>query len=61
VGSWGGGYGGTVSGVTNASGAITFGTEWVGGGSTVIFTINKVIVGGKEYDFAGTRSASIRI
>jgi serine protease len=60
-GTWSGGYGGNVSGVTNASGAISFGTEWVGGGSTVTFTVNKVIVGGKEYDFAGTRSASIRI
>ena len=60
-GTWGGGYGGTVSGVTNASGGISFGTEWVTRGSTVTFTINKVIVGSKEYDFAGTTSASIGI
>jgi serine protease len=61
VGSWGGGYGGTVSGVTNTSGGISFDTEWVGGGSTVTFTINKLIIGSKEYDFAGTSHASIGI
>ena len=60
-GTWSGGYSGTVSGVTNASGGISFGTEWVVRGSTVTFTINKVIIGSKEYDFAGTKSASIRI
>jgi hypothetical protein len=60
-GTWSGGYGGTVSGVTNANGGISIKTAWVGQGSTVTFTINKVIVGSKEYDFAGTRSASIGI
>ena len=60
-GSWSGGYGGAVSGVTNPSGQITFGTGWVTRGSIVTFTINKVIVGGKEYDFTGTISASIGI
>ncbi len=60
-GTWSGGYSGTVSGVTNASGEISFGTPWVGEGSTVVFTINKVTIGSKEFDFAGTRSASIRI
>jgi hypothetical protein len=60
-GTWSGGFGGVVSGVTNANGRINFKTPWVTRGSTVTFTINKVIVGGKEYDFAGTRSASIGI
>jgi serine protease len=60
-GTWGGGYSGAVSGVTNASGGISFGTEWIGGGSTVTFTINKVSIGSKEYDFAGTSSTSIGI
>ena len=60
-GTWGGGYGGTVSGVTNASGGISFGTEWVARGSTVTFTVNKLIIGSKEYDFAGTTSTSIGI
>ncbi len=60
-GTWSGGYSGTVSGVTNASGGISFTTPWVSRGSTVIFTINKVIIGSKEYDFAGTTSASIGI
>ena len=60
-GAWGGGYGGNISGVTNANGGLTYKTEWVGGGSTVTFTINKVKIGSKEYDFTGTTSASIRI
>ncbi len=60
-GTWSGGYGGVVSGVTNASGGISFKTEWVTRGSTVTFTINKVIIGSKEHDFAGTRSTSIGI
>jgi serine protease len=60
-GTWSGGYSGTISGVTNASGGISFKTAWVTRGSIVTFTINKVIVGSKEYDFAGTRSASIGI
>jgi PKD repeat protein len=60
-GTWSGGYNGAVSGVTNASGRISFMTPWVVKGTTVTLKINKVIVGGKEYDFAGTRSASIGI
>jgi PKD repeat protein len=60
-GAWSGGYSGNVSGVTNANGGMTYKTEWVGGGSTVTFTINKVKIGSKEYDFAGTKSASIGI
>jgi PKD repeat protein len=60
-GTWSGGAGGTVSGVTNAGGAINFKAEWVPRGSTVTFTINKVIVGNKEYDFTGTTSTSIGI
>ncbi len=58
-GTWSGGHSGSVSGVTNASGGISFMTPWVG--STVTFTINKVIIGSKEHDFAGTRSATIGI
>jgi PKD repeat protein len=60
-GSWSGDYGGTVSGVTNVNGGVSFGTEWLGGGSSVTFTINKVIIGSKEYDFAGVTSSSIGI
>ena len=58
-GSWSGGYGGTVSGVTNVNGGVSFGTEWIGRGSSVTFTINKVTIGSKEYDFAGVTSSSI--
>ncbi len=60
-GTWSGGYNAAVSGVTNANGGITFKTAWVTRGSTVTFTINKVIIGSKEYGFAGTKSASIGI
>jgi serine protease len=58
-GTWSGGHSGAVSGVTNANGGISFKTPWVG--STVTFTINKVIIGSKEHDYAGTRSATIGI
>ena len=58
-GTWSGGHSGAVSGVTNASGGISFKTPWVS--SSVTFTINKVIIGSKEHDFAGTKTASIGI
>ncbi|MCP4257455.1 MAG: PKD domain-containing protein [Planctomycetes bacterium] len=60
-GTWNGGYGGTVSfsRVTDENGEISLTTEWAEEGSTVTFIINKVIIGGKEQDFAGTKSASI--
>jgi serine protease len=62
-GTWSGVYGGTIpfSSVTNANGGISLRREWVTRGSTVTFTVNKVIIGGKEYDFTGPKSASIRI
>ncbi len=61
-GTWSGGYGGTASGITNANGGISFvGTQVVGSGSSVTFTINKVIIGSKEYDFGGQISSSIGI
>ena len=60
-GTWSGGYGGTVpfSSVTDANGRINLRTEWAEQGSIVTFTVNKVTIGGKEIDFAGTSSASI--
>jgi PKD repeat protein len=61
VGTWGGDYNGTVTGITNASGKINFKTGWVVLSRTVTFTINKVIIDGKEYNFAGKTSASIKI
>jgi PKD repeat protein len=60
-GTWSGGHRGAVSGVTTASGGIRFKAEWVTRGSRVTFTVNKVIIDGKEYDFAGTKSTLIRI
>ncbi|MHC4586291.1 MAG: S8 family peptidase, partial [Planctomycetota bacterium] len=62
-GTWSGVYDGpiSVSGVTNENGGINFIIQWVTRGSTATFTINKVIIGGKEYDFAGPKSASIGI
>jgi len=60
-GTWGGAYGGTVSGTTDGNGRASFRTEWVGSGSSVTFTINKVIIGSKESDFAGVTRSSIGI
>jgi PKD repeat protein len=60
-GTWGGSYRGTVSGTTGGNGRVSFRTEWVGSGSSVTFTVNKVIIGGKEQDFAGEKRSSIGI
>jgi serine protease len=60
-GSWSGGFSRTVSGVTNAGGGISFITDLVSAGSSVTFTVNRITIGSKEYDFAGTTSASIGI
>ncbi len=60
-GTWGGSYGGTVSGTTNANGQVSFGTEWVGGGSWVSFTVNKITTVNNEYELGGQTSASIGI
>ena len=60
-GTWSGNYGGTVSGITNASGKVSFGTGWVGRGGRVTFTVNKITIGSNEYDLAGVLSRSIGI
>jgi PKD repeat protein len=59
-GTWSGTHGGTVSNITNADGRISFITEWVPQRTTVTFTVSKVIIDGKEIDFTGTKSVSIR-
>jgi PKD repeat protein len=61
VGTWSGAHGGIVSNVTKENGKVSFTTEWVPQRTTVTFTVNKVIIDGKEYDFAGRKSASIKI
>ena len=60
-GTWSGGYGGTVtfSRVADANGKVNLTTEWAEEGSMITFTIKKVMIGGKEFDFAGPKSASI--
>ncbi|MBN1805607.1 MAG: PKD domain-containing protein [Sedimentisphaerales bacterium] len=59
-GSWEGCYGaGTTSGLTNANGAVSLRSDWTGQETTVTFTINSVIIDGKEYSFVGKTSASI--
>ncbi len=62
-GTWSGVYDGpvSVSGVTNENGEINFRIQWVARGSIVTFTINKMIIGGKEYEFAGPKSVTIDI
>ncbi|MGD2095325.1 MAG: S8 family serine peptidase [Phycisphaerales bacterium] len=59
-GTWSGAYGGTVSGTTNGNGQAFFTTDWVTRGAWVTFTIDKVKIGEKEYQFTGTNTASIR-
>ncbi len=59
-GTWSGGYGGSVSGTTNANGQVGWKTSWVGSGSRVYFTINKITIGSNEYNLGGTLSASIK-
>ena len=60
-GTWGGGYVSTVSGTTGGNGMVIFTSEWVGRGATITFTINKVKIGDKEYNFTGNAISSIRI
>jgi PKD repeat protein len=60
TGTWGGGFGGTASGVVNEKGEISLKTDWVAQRETVTFTIDKVIIGGKEISFTGKKSVSIR-
>ena len=57
-GAWSGGFSGTVSGSTDGSGRISFVTDWIARSQTATFTINKVIIDNKEYDFAGDMSES---
>jgi PKD repeat protein len=61
MGTWSGNYSKTVSGQTNESGNIKFRTEWVEFRRTVTFTIDKIIVGGKEIEFVGPKSATIKL
>jgi len=58
-GTWSGGYSGTVSGVTDGNGRMSFVTDWIARSQTATFTINKVIIDNKEYDYAGEMSDSI--
>jgi PKD repeat protein len=58
-GTWSGDYSGNVSGRTDGSGRVSFVTDWVARSRTVTFTINKVIIDNKEYDFAGEFKNSI--
>jgi len=58
-GTWSGDYRGNVSGTTDGSGRVSFVTDWIARVRTVTFTINKVIIDNKEYDFAGEFRDSI--
>jgi serine protease len=60
-GTWSGAYSGIASGTTNENGEVAFGTDWIGSGKTVVFTISKMVKDGKELDYAGEKSDSIRI
>jgi hypothetical protein len=52
-GTWSGDYRGNVSGTTDGSGRVSFVTDWIARVRHVTFTITKVIIDNKEYDFAG--------
>jgi len=58
-GTWSGGYNGNVSATTDGSGRVSFVTDWIARTRNTTFTINKVILDNKEYDFAGEFSDSI--
>ena len=58
-GTWSGGYSGNVSGRTDGSGRVSFVTDWIASSRTTTFTIKKVIIDNKEYDFAGDYRKSI--
>lgn len=57
-GRWSGAYSANVSGTTNASGQVGWKTDWIGRGSWVTFTVNKITTGSNEYDLTGTLSKS---
>jgi PKD repeat protein len=58
-GTWSGGYSGNVSGRTDGNGRVSFVTDWVARTRNATFTINKVMIGDTEYDFAGEFSDSM--
>lgn len=58
-GTWSGDYRGNVSGRTDESGRVSFETSSITRAQNVTFTINKVIIDDKEYDFAGEFRDSI--
>jgi PKD repeat protein len=58
-GTWSGGYSGNVSAITDGSGRVSFVTDWIARTQNTTFTIKKVIIDNKEYDFAGEFRDSI--
>ena len=58
-GNWTGCDGGTVSATTNENGVANFRIDWIPQRTTVTFTIDKVIIDGKEYIFTGKTSEFI--
>jgi subtilisin len=57
-GSWSGAYNRTVSGSTDSQGKVSFGTSFVVGGGTFIFTVNNVTKAGWTYDPAANLETS---
>ena len=58
-GSWSGGYRTNVSGRTDVNGRVSFSTDRITRSKNATFTIDKVIIDNKEYDFAGEFRDSI--
>jgi len=53
AGDWSGAYNGSVSGTTNGSGQVSFGTPLMVGGGGVCFTVDSVGKDGQEHELAG--------
>jgi hypothetical protein len=57
-GTWSGDYRATVSGATNASGQVTFKSDWIARVRSVTFTVNRITVGGHEFILDGVLSVT---
>ncbi|MDH5173792.1 MAG: cysteine peptidase family C39 domain-containing protein, partial [Elusimicrobiota bacterium] len=55
-GRWSGNYNATVSGRTDGNGIVRFATDRIGRTQTATFTVNKITIGGIQYDLAGGTS-----
>jgi hypothetical protein len=55
-GRWRGAYNATVSGRTDGNGRVRFTSDWINRNKSVSFTVNKITIGGIQYDLTGGMS-----